>query len=188
MNRAGAVRGAKADPVDRGGAGWRADDYLPYLLARAAHHVAGGFHAGLRRHDLTVFSWRVLATLSDGSGYTVGELCERCLAKQPTVSKLIDRLERARWVRRRRDREDGRRVLVEITDAGRRKIAPVLAEARDYERAILGAGGAPELERLRTRLRALIARHGAGAAGPAADPPLSVAAARRARGAAAPSR
>ncbi len=139
-------------------AGWRSDDYLPYLLARAAHHVAGGFHAGLRRHDLTAFSWRVLATLSDGRGYSVGELCERCLAKQPTVSKLIDRLERERWVRRHRDREDGRRVVVEITDAGRRKIAPVLAEAREYERAILGAGRASELERLRSQLRALIVR------------------------------
>ena len=137
---------------------WRADDYLPYLLARAAHEVAGGFHAGLRRHELTVLSWRVLATLYDGGGYTVTELGERCLAKQPTVSKLIDRLERERWLRRRRDHDDGRKVLVGITEAGRRKIAPVLAEARAYERSILGEGGPRELERLRGLLRELIAR------------------------------
>ncbi len=173
---------------DADGAGWRADDYLPYLLARAAHHVAGGFHAGLRRHELTVFSWRVLATLSDGRGYTVGELCERCLAKQPTVSKLIDRLERERWVRRHRDRDDGRRVLVEITDAGRRKIAPVLAEARDYERAILGAGAASELERLRSQLQALIARHRVAQERRAGARPVSADSPRRSRPAPAPSR
>ena len=153
--RAGTPMNTQDSPAAR----WRADDYLPYLLARAAHQVAGGFHAGLRRHELTVFSWRVLATLSDGRGYTVGELSERCLAKQPTVSKLIDRLERERWVRRQRDREDGRRVLVEITGAGRRKIAPVLAEARDYERAILGEQSASELQPLRSQLQGLIARH-----------------------------
>jgi DNA-binding MarR family transcriptional regulator len=167
---------------------WRADDYLPYLLARAAHEVAGGFHAGLRRHDLTAFSWRVLATLSDGRGCTVGELCERCLAKQPTVSKLIDRLERERWVRRRRDREDGRRVLVEITDAGRRKIAPVLAEARDYERAILGADGASELERLRAQLRALIARYRRIGPGSPVERRVSGGSTRRPRAAGAPTR
>ncbi len=167
---------------------WRADDYLPYLLARAAHQVAGGFHAGLKRHDLTAFSWRVLATLSDGRGCTVGELCERCLAKQPTVSKLIDRLERERWVRRRRDQEDGRRVLVEITDAGRRKIAPVLAEARDYERALLGAGAASELERLRTQLRALIVRYRVDGPGSVVERAVNGGSMRRPRAAGTPTR
>lgn len=137
------------------GTRWRSDDYLPYLLARAAHVVAGRFHAGLRRHDLTVLSWRVLAAVSDGP-YSVSELCERCLAKQPTVSKLIDRLERERWVRRRRDPDDGRRVRVEITDAGRRKIAPVLAEARAYDRGLLDGHSAVDLESLRALLRAMI--------------------------------
>jgi DNA-binding MarR family transcriptional regulator len=136
----------------------RVDDYLPYLLARAAHRVAGGFHEGLRRHDLTVLSWRVLACLSDGGGYTVTELGERCLAKQPTISKLIDRLERERWVRRTRDPDDRRRVLVQITDAGKRKIAPVLVEARAYDRSILGAESMGERERLRALLRDLISR------------------------------
>lgn len=142
----------------------RVDDYLPYLLARAAHRVAGGFHEGLRRHDLTVLSWRLLASLSDREGLTVTELCEHCLAKQPTVSKLIDRLERERWVRRRRDPGDRRRVLVVITEAGRRKIAPVLAEARAYDRSILDDAPAREVERLRALLRRLIARPPAGAA------------------------
>jgi DNA-binding MarR family transcriptional regulator len=138
---------------------WRAESYLPFLLASAAHHVAGGFHAGLRRHDLNVLSWRVLASLSDGQGCTVGELCEQCLAKQPTVSKVIDRLEQQRWVRRRRDAGDGRRVVVEITEAGRRKIEPVLVEAEAYDRSILSGYPADELDQLRALLRELIARH-----------------------------
>ncbi len=138
---------------------WRAESYLPFLLASAAHHVAGGFHAGLRRHDLNVLSWRVLASLSDGRGCTVGELCEQCLAKQPTVSKVIDRLEQQRWVRRRRDAGDGRRVVVEITEAGRRKIEPVLVEAEAYDRSILSGYPPDELDQLRSLLRELIARH-----------------------------
>ena len=146
---------AGADPD----AGWRADDHLRYLLARAAHEVARNFHAGLRAHDLTVSSWRVLAALSNGRGQTVGELCERCMAKQPTVSKLVDRLARERWVRRRRDRGDGRRVVVEITGAGRRKIAPILAQARAYDRSLLDGDSSADLDRLRGLLRALIERH-----------------------------
>ena len=137
----------------------RSERYLPFLLASAAHHVAGRFHAGLRRHDLNVLSWRVLSTLSEGRGFTVNELCEHCLAKQPTVSKVIDRLEQQCWVQRRRDPVDGRRVVVEITPAGLRKIGPVLAEAQAYDRSIARGYSARELDELRRTLRELIERH-----------------------------
>ncbi len=137
---------------------WRADDDLPYLLAHAAHEVSEAFHSGLRAHDMTVLSWRVLAALTDGRGFTVTELAGHCLAKQPTVSKLIDRLVRERWVRRRRDRGDRRRGLIEITGAGRRKVAPVIAQARAYDRSLLEGHSPEDLERLRALLRALIRR------------------------------
>ena len=138
---------------------WLRDDYLPYLLASAAYHVAGRFHAGLRRHDLSVLTWRVLATLADGRGYAIHELCDRCLAKQPTVSKLLDRLEAQRLVRRRRDPDDGRIVVVELTDAGRRRIAPVLAEAQAYDRSITVGTSSAQLRQLKALLRELIERH-----------------------------
>lgn len=135
------------------------EDYLPYLLARAAHQVAGRFHDSLRRHDLTMLTWRVLAALSDGRNWTVTQLCAVSLAKQPTVSKLLDRLEQQRLIIRSEDSGDGRRVLVRITAAGRRKVAPAMLEATDYNQSILAEHPAADLERLKRLLRELIARY-----------------------------
>lgn len=48
------------------------DDYLSYLLARASHAVYKEFDREVRAAGLTSLEWRVLATLSDGDGLTIG--------------------------------------------------------------------------------------------------------------------
>ena len=55
------------------------NDYLLYLLARASSEVSAQFHQRLKTHGLQVAEWRVLASLSDGDGMTIGELAARAL-------------------------------------------------------------------------------------------------------------
>jgi DNA-binding MarR family transcriptional regulator len=135
-------------------------DYLPYLLGQANHAVHQGFAARLRAAGLASTEWRVLATLSDGDGLTVGELAREVLAQQPTLTKVVDRMERAGLVERRGDAADGRRTLVFATARGRTLVAPLLAQAKAHERATLAAFPARDVAALKTILRAL----GAGAA------------------------
>jgi len=68
------------------------DDYLSYLLARASHLVSRQFHAQLKPRGMAVPVWRVLSTLSDGDGLPVTELAKITLFKQPTLTKVIDRM------------------------------------------------------------------------------------------------
>ncbi|MDX1570356.1 MAG: MarR family transcriptional regulator [Xanthomonadales bacterium] len=51
-------------------------------------------------------------------GITVSELAESVELSQPTVTGIVNRLERRVMVNRRRSEEDRRRVLVTITDGG----------------------------------------------------------------------
>ncbi len=138
------------------------DDYLPYLLARASHLVSHGFHAELRRRGVPVGVWRVLATLADGEAMTIGELAERVLMKQPTLTKLVDRMEVERLVVRREVPGDRRKVEVAITADGRRRVVPLLAAAKRHEREVLAAAAAPEqsLKRALARLIAALAADG----------------------------
>ena len=108
-------------------------DYLPYLVARASHVILGDFHALLAPARMRVPEWRVLGTLSSGGGYTVGALARATLFKQPTLSKLLDRLEGRGLLRRMAGASDLRQALVELTPAGRRRIRPVIARARRLE-------------------------------------------------------
>jgi 4-hydroxyphenylacetate 3-hydroxylase, reductase component len=136
------------------------EDYLPYLLARAADDSTGFFHSKLKQFGLNMLSWRVLACLSDGMAWTVNDLRRVSLAKQPTVSKLLDRLEAQRFIKRNTDVTDARKVMVTLTKLGAQKITPVILEARHYNDSLAGQFKDGELERLKGMLRGLIEQRG----------------------------
>jgi DNA-binding MarR family transcriptional regulator len=67
-----------------------------------------------------------LSVLVYGGPKSVGELASAEQVTAPTMSRLVTGLERAGFVRRKRDAADGRRVRVEVTESGVR----VLERAR----------------------------------------------------------
>lgn len=134
------------------------DDYLSYLLARASHQVAREFHAQLKPYKLSVLEWRVLASL-EGDGMSLGELADAALFKQPTVSKLIDRMVRKGWVRRAKIEGDRRKTLIRLTPRGRTVVRELLLKAKAHEAACLTGHRGAEIDALKTILRDLIARN-----------------------------
>lgn len=129
------------------------EDYLSYLLAQANHVVYKEFDAQVRAAGLSPLEWRVLATLSDGDGLTIGEL-----AKQPTLTRLVQRLVKGGLVRRADDGADLRRTLVFETAHGRRVVDGLLRRAKAHEAEVLRAFGARNARALKDMLRAVIAR------------------------------
>jgi DNA-binding MarR family transcriptional regulator len=64
---------------------------------------------------------RCLDVLDQRGRLTAGQLAEASGLTTGAVTAMLDRLERGGFVRRLRDKEDRRRVLVEITPEARRK-------------------------------------------------------------------
>lgn len=137
------------------------DDYLLYLLARASSEISAQFHVRLKSHGLQVPEWRVLASLSDGDGMTVGEIAALALQRQPTMTKIIDRMADAGLIARRQDKDDRRKVRIFITKEGRRRVDEALAEAKRHENEVLADYTPDEADRLKAMLRALVDRNGA---------------------------
>ena len=137
---------------------WDVDDYLSYLLARAGHVVASGFHLEVRAAGLTVLEWRVLATLADGLAHSVGELASIALAEQSTVAKLVKRMEADGRVVRSTGELDRRQSMVRITGAGRAALGTLLARSKRHERSVVGRLDADEAAALKDALRKLIER------------------------------
>jgi len=136
-------------------------DHLPYLLARASHALWRGFEPQVRAAGLNSLEWRVLATLYDGEPESVGQLALEVLAKQPTVTKTLDRLAGQGWLERAPDPEDARRSLVRITAAGRRHVAPLVQAASAHERRRLrelGGARGVQMQSLREQLVWLVER------------------------------
>jgi DNA-binding MarR family transcriptional regulator len=94
------------------------DDYLPALLAQATNLISGEFHRVVRANGFTVSEWRVLATLAGGEPLSIGRLAEITVTKQPTLTRLLDRMEARGEFKRIPHGEDRRITLVGITPTG----------------------------------------------------------------------
>jgi MarR family transcriptional regulator, organic hydroperoxide resistance regulator len=75
---------------------------------------------------------------------------------RPTATGVLRTLEQRRWVRRRRDPDDGRRVLVSLTRHGRTKIEELFPRFNAEEARLAGSLTADEQERLAGILRRLL--------------------------------
>lgn len=136
------------------------DQYLAFLLARASHLVSGAFHARLKRLRISVSTWRVLAVLRDGS-CTVGELAERVLLNQPTMSKILDRLEREGYLQRVRDPDNRRSVRVELCAPGRSLVDRLIPQALEMQAVALEHLDARDRRSLLRLLRSTIEHNAA---------------------------
>jgi DNA-binding MarR family transcriptional regulator len=130
------------------------DEHLSALLGRAAMAISEEFHEDTRRYRMPIPHWRIMACLSDNPGMSLTELSELTLISQPTVTRLVQRLEAARLIVKSADGHDRRVLHVSLTARGRDRVRDLvaLADARQ-ERILAGL----DAEALKRTLRYLIA-------------------------------
>ncbi len=92
---------------------------LCFPLYAAARHVTGLYTPVLKPLGLTYTQYIVFLVLWEKDGLTVGEIGERLLLDNGTLSPLLKKLEQAGYVRRERSRDDERVVVITLTEAGR---------------------------------------------------------------------
>jgi DNA-binding MarR family transcriptional regulator len=85
----------------------------------------------------------------------ITELAELEGLAQPTMTLLVQRLEQRGWVKRERDDDDGRVVLVSLTEAGSAALAEFRAQVGDALRAHMDAMSDEQIAALETATEAL---------------------------------
>jgi DNA-binding MarR family transcriptional regulator len=129
-------------------------------VSRLARHLDRDRGAAFAGHQLESWEFDVLAALRrSGVPYQLspGALIAETLVTSGTMTNRIDRLEARRLVRRLRDPDDGRGVLVRLTEPGRAVVDTALAALLDRERALLAGLGPSDLATLASLLRRLVA-------------------------------
>ncbi|MBQ3704539.1 MAG: MarR family transcriptional regulator [Oscillospiraceae bacterium] len=92
---------------------------LCFPLYAAARHVTGLYTPVLKPLGLTYTQYIVFLVLWEKNGLTVGEIGEKLLLDNGTLSPLLKKMEKAGYVKRQRSREDERVVVITLTEEGR---------------------------------------------------------------------
>jgi homoprotocatechuate degradation regulator HpaR len=103
---------------------------LPIALLRARETVMSRFRPLLAAHDVTEQQWRVIRVLGEAGRLDATELAARSCILAPSLTRILRALDERGLIVRGKDEEDGRRIVVEISDAGHRLIADVMPESR----------------------------------------------------------
>ncbi|KPF48258.1 MarR family transcriptional regulator [beta proteobacterium AAP121] len=99
---------------------WLALDHqLCFALYSASLAMTKLYKPLLDPLGLTYPQYLVMLVLWEGDGLTVGAVGERLALDSGTLTPLLKRLESAGFVQRLRDAADERRVLLQLTPAGR---------------------------------------------------------------------
>ena len=108
-------------------------DSLGFLLNDIARLMRKRFDVRARRIGVTRAQWHTLSILKRHEGCNQGMLADLLEVEPITVGRMIDRLEEAGLVERRRDPSDRRVWRIHLTD----KAQPMLVELRAISDAMI---------------------------------------------------
>jgi DNA-binding MarR family transcriptional regulator len=100
-----------------------------------------------------------MASLAGSEAVSIGQLAQVTVTKQPTVTRLLDRMESRGQVERLPHESDRRITLVRITRKGLKAVEHLMELARDHERRVLEPFGLRRAEELKQTLRQMIDLH-----------------------------
>jgi DNA-binding MarR family transcriptional regulator len=108
-------------------------------VLRTADTLMQGIAAVLRPFKLSHSQYNVLRILrgAGAEGLACREIAARMIARDPDITRLLDRLERRGLVARTRDEKDRRVVMVRITPAGLRILMQLDEPIEEVDRRLL---------------------------------------------------
>jgi DNA-binding MarR family transcriptional regulator len=125
------------------------DASLGFNVYRCALLLRRELTRALARYQMTPEQWHVLAALDEeGAPVSQADVAELLLKDRPTVTRILQRMERDGWVTRSPDPADARVARVAATAAGARLFRRVPGLLTDQLDALWRGMTGPELERL----------------------------------------
>src|SRR5882724_7998917 len=92
-HKAAAVTTDRSDRRARTGDLWL-DSFFPYRLYRASKKLQLRLQTRLRALRMSSSQWRVISVLKAYGALSIGEIVEATLMEQPTISRVVARLEK----------------------------------------------------------------------------------------------
>src|SRR4051812_39005797 len=133
----------------------RVSDDLVELLTVTQRRVARGVGAVLAEDGATLDGYRLLRSLAGAPGRSMGQLVAALHLPAPTLTRLVDAAVDAALAYRLPDPEDGRKVVVHLSEPGRTRLARLEALVAAHESSLAAALGGDRVTALVRALRDL---------------------------------
>lgn len=125
-----------------------------YLVKRVQQALRRHCDAALRPTGLSMAQYTVLRALADHPDASAAQLARRCFVTRQSLQDVLAGLRAEGWVRDARKQSGGRSIALELTAAGRRRLAPGHAAVLEVDAAMIEGLSPTERRRLAAMLSA----------------------------------
>jgi DNA-binding MarR family transcriptional regulator len=133
-------------------------DALSHWVKLAFIAMRRELEASVRKAGLTVTQWKALGALEHWPGATHSDLVKYLEVEAPSVTSLVNGMERKGWVKRERSDSDARVKRLHLTLRGRRLLEEARSACAPVEQRVEEALPPRERSDLKRLLRDLIQR------------------------------
>src|ERR1700761_4321176 len=124
------------------------DGFFPYRLYRTSVKLQLRLQTKLRSMHISHSQWRVISVLKSYGALSIGEIVDATLMEQPTISRVVSRLEKLGLCSRRPSARDSRMTLISLTPAGGEAFRQIVPSALRHEEQALSGMPRKEVARL----------------------------------------
>ena len=101
---------------------------LPIAMLRAREAIMLSFRPVLAKHGFTEQQWRVLRVLGEKGSADAGQVAFEACILAPSLSRIIGKLEKDKYISRFIDTKDGRRINLSLTSLGKETLQKIVPE------------------------------------------------------------
>jgi DNA-binding MarR family transcriptional regulator len=128
------------------------DDCIACITSRSAKKLADCFEKRLNYYNITRTQWIALYYISINKMITQKQLADQMSLKEPTVVRLLDKMEIHGWVNRVNSENDKRIKLLNLTDRGQKIETEMLDVAEKFRNDVINDITADEIDKYKSVL------------------------------------
>jgi DNA-binding MarR family transcriptional regulator len=119
-----------------------------FITGKASTAMARRLQKNFKQHgiEITIEQWSVLYHLWKEDGLSQQELCSATFRDKPSITRLVDNLEKLKLVKRVASKEDRRMNLINLTEAAKKLQDQTMDMANQTLNEALGGVSAEEIE------------------------------------------
>lgn len=132
------------------------DDCIAFITCKGAKDLADSLEKRLNHYNITRSQWIALYYIKNNNMITQKQLADKMSLKEPSVVRLLDKMELYGWVNRISSNDDKRMKFLALTDSGKEIETAMLDVAEKFKTDVLNGISPEDLDVFKATLNKML--------------------------------
>ncbi len=132
------------------------DDCIAFITCKGAKDLADSLEKRLNHYNITRSQWIALYYIKNNNMITQKQLADKMSLKEPSVVRLLDKMELYGWVNRISSNDDKRMKFLVLTDSGKEIETAMLDVAEKFKSDVLNGISPEDLDVFKATLNKML--------------------------------